>query len=283
MTPYRSLLGIVISLLSYILLLLVVLQQHLSVVDSFCVSTNKQQQRHQQQQNIVPVAFHQSQHSSRGSSNQIGRQNNVLTNRQQSNSNYNLGVLLLNSKGNNVDMDNSSACTIVSVISDNQLLSRRCAIKTTIFGLATTSIIHTSSADASTTVVSGPITNSSSTTGSTTSSTGTNTKPASTTATSTLKPTIATTTSPSTSRTSVSTMSSTTSSKPMATNNNGKPTSNNIPNPGDVKNCPDFATYNDAKRWYDTYYPLYGDVAKLDGNNDGIPCESLPGAPTKKK
>ena len=53
-------------------------------------------------------------------------------------------------------------------------------------------------------------------------------------------------------------------------------------NPGDIKNCPDFTTYDEAKRWFDTYYPYYGDVAKLDGNNDGIPCEKLPGAPSKK-
>ena len=48
-----------------------------------------------------------------------------------------------------------------------------------------------------------------------------------------------------------------------------------IPNPGDTKNCADFETYEEAKKWYDKYFPLYGDIAKLDGNNDGIPCESL--------
>ncbi|MDG2027646.1 MAG: S-layer homology domain-containing protein [Acidimicrobiales bacterium] len=51
------------------------------------------------------------------------------------------------------------------------------------------------------------------------------------------------------------------------------------PNPGDTKNCGDFSTYAEAKAWFDTYYPHYGDVAKLDGNGDLIPCESLPGAP----
>ncbi|WP_440710204.1 cell wall-binding repeat-containing protein [Herbiconiux sp. YIM B11900] len=50
-------------------------------------------------------------------------------------------------------------------------------------------------------------------------------------------------------------------------------------NPGDTKNCKDFATWAEAKAWFDYYYPYYGDVAKLDGNNDLIPCESLPGAP----
>lgn len=50
-------------------------------------------------------------------------------------------------------------------------------------------------------------------------------------------------------------------------------------NPGDTKNCTDFATYAQAKAWFDTYYPYYGDVAKLDQDHDGIPCESLSGAP----
>ncbi len=50
-------------------------------------------------------------------------------------------------------------------------------------------------------------------------------------------------------------------------------------NPGDTKNCSDFATYSQAKAWFDLYYPYYGDVAKLDGNNNLIPCEALPGAP----
>ncbi len=50
-------------------------------------------------------------------------------------------------------------------------------------------------------------------------------------------------------------------------------------NPGDIKNCPDFRSYAEAKAWFDTYYPHYGDIAKLDGDRDGIPCEGLPGAP----
>lgn len=56
-----------------------------------------------------------------------------------------------------------------------------------------------------------------------------------------------------------------------------------LENPGDVKNCPDFKDYKEAKAWYDKYFPLYGDVARLDGDKNGIPCESLPGAPAKKK
>lgn len=50
-------------------------------------------------------------------------------------------------------------------------------------------------------------------------------------------------------------------------------------NPGDTKNCSDFPNYAAAKQWFDTYYPYYGDIARLDQNNDMIPCESLPGAP----
>ena len=44
-------------------------------------------------------------------------------------------------------------------------------------------------------------------------------------------------------------------------------------NPGDTKNCGDFATYAQAKAWFDTYYPHYGDIAKLDQDGDRIPCE----------
>jgi len=50
-------------------------------------------------------------------------------------------------------------------------------------------------------------------------------------------------------------------------------------NPGDSKNCDSFSTYAEAKAWFDTYFPYYGDVARLDRDNDGEPCESLPGAP----
>ncbi|PJJ62234.1 cell wall-binding repeat-containing protein [Compostimonas suwonensis] len=48
-------------------------------------------------------------------------------------------------------------------------------------------------------------------------------------------------------------------------------------NPGDTKNCGDFATWREAQEWFDRYYPLYGDVAKLDQDNDRIACETLPG------
>lgn len=51
------------------------------------------------------------------------------------------------------------------------------------------------------------------------------------------------------------------------------------PNPGDSVNCPDFATWAEANAYYQKYFPYYGDVAKLDFNHDGIPCETLPGHP----
>jgi micrococcal nuclease len=46
-------------------------------------------------------------------------------------------------------------------------------------------------------------------------------------------------------------------------------------NPGDVKDCADFDSYDEAKAWFDRYYPAYGDVAKLDGDGDLKPCEAL--------
>ncbi|MDR7112500.1 uncharacterized protein with LGFP repeats [Microbacterium trichothecenolyticum] len=46
--------------------------------------------------------------------------------------------------------------------------------------------------------------------------------------------------------------------------------------PGDTKNCGDFSTHAEAQAWFDYYYPYYGDIGKLDANNDGIACESLP-------
>lgn len=48
------------------------------------------------------------------------------------------------------------------------------------------------------------------------------------------------------------------------------------PNPGDTKNCGDFRTQAAAQEWFDTYFPHYGDVARLDADGDGEACESLP-------
>jgi putative cell wall-binding protein len=50
-----------------------------------------------------------------------------------------------------------------------------------------------------------------------------------------------------------------------------------VGNPGDSKNCTDFRTWGEAQAWFLKYYPIYGDIAKLDGNNDMDACESLPG------
>ncbi|MDO8384335.1 MAG: carboxypeptidase regulatory-like domain-containing protein [Microbacterium sp.] len=46
-------------------------------------------------------------------------------------------------------------------------------------------------------------------------------------------------------------------------------------NPGDSKNCSDFASQAQAQTWFDQYFPIYGDVAKLDGDNNRLACESL--------
>ena len=52
-------------------------------------------------------------------------------------------------------------------------------------------------------------------------------------------------------------------------------TATDLPNPGNSKNCSDFATQAEAQEWFDTYFALYGDVAKIDTNNNGVACELL--------
>lgn len=47
-------------------------------------------------------------------------------------------------------------------------------------------------------------------------------------------------------------------------------------NPGNSKNCSDFATQAQAQAWFNTYFPYYGDVAQLDSDGDRIACETLP-------
>lgn len=47
-------------------------------------------------------------------------------------------------------------------------------------------------------------------------------------------------------------------------------------NPGNIKNCKHFSTQEEAQTWFDFYFPKYGDVSNLDGDDDGVPCESLP-------
>jgi hypothetical protein len=51
-----------------------------------------------------------------------------------------------------------------------------------------------------------------------------------------------------------------------------------IANPGNAVNCGDFANWNEANNWYWTY-KRYGDPAQLDGDDDNVPCETLPGNP----
>ena len=46
----------------------------------------------------------------------------------------------------------------------------------------------------------------------------------------------------------------------------------------DAKNCSDFQTHQQAQDWYNVYFPAYGDVSRLDGNNNGIACDD-PAAP----
>jgi len=109
-----------------------------------------------------------------------------------------------------------------------------------------------------------PVVTTTSTSTTTTSTTSTSTTTTSTTTTSTT-----TTSTTTTSTTTTSTTTSTTTTIP----------SNQPANPGDSKNCGDFSTYAEAKEWFDRYYPYYGDIAKLDRDDDLEPCESLPGAP----
>ncbi len=56
----------------------------------------------------------------------------------------------------------------------------------------------------------------------------------------------------------------------------GPPSSTVPPNPGNTRNCSDFSTQAEAQEWFDTYFPHYGDVARLDADGDGEACESLP-------
>ena len=66
---------------------------------------------------------------------------------------------------------------------------------------------------------------------------------------------------------------------PRPTTTTTGPTTTVPSNPGDNVNCDDFSTWRAAQNYFDRYYPYYGDVARLDQDNDGIACETLPGAP----
>ena len=44
-------------------------------------------------------------------------------------------------------------------------------------------------------------------------------------------------------------------------------------------NCGDFATWEEAREWFWVHFATDGDVANLDSNGDGNPCEGLASAP----
>lgn len=50
-------------------------------------------------------------------------------------------------------------------------------------------------------------------------------------------------------------------------------------NPGNSKDCADWSDWKPANTWFKKYHWIYGDVANLDRDGNGIPCEALPGAP----
>lgn len=87
----------------------------------------------------------------------------------------------------------------------------------------------------------------------------------------------AATTTTSTPATTTTPSATTTTQAPVPTTTQAPATTTTIPsNPGDTKNCSDFSTHSAAQDWFDLYYPYYGDIARLDGDNDQIACESLP-------
>jgi hypothetical protein len=45
---------------------------------------------------------------------------------------------------------------------------------------------------------------------------------------------------------------------------------------GELQRLPELGR---ANAWFQNWFPIYGDVAGLDQDGDGIACESLPGAP----
>ena len=53
------------------------------------------------------------------------------------------------------------------------------------------------------------------------------------------------------------------------------------PKPKDTHNCSDFETWSEAQEFFESEGGPGSDPHRLDGNGDGIACESLPGAPGK--
>lgn len=68
------------------------------------------------------------------------------------------------------------------------------------------------------------------------------------------------------------TVASTATAQPSSTPNPAYHT-----NGRDLYNCTDFSTWEEANQVYQANLP--GDPNRLDNDNDGIPCETLPGAP----
>ena len=130
---------------------------------------------------------------------------------------------------------------------------------------ATTSTTGATSTTAAVTTTVAP------TTTSTTTTTTTTAAPITTTTTTTAAPTTTTTTTTA----APTTTTTTTTAAPTTTTTTTTATTTIPPNPGDSKNCSDFSTHNQAQVWFNTYFPYYGDVARLDGNDDGVACESL--------
>ena len=54
------------------------------------------------------------------------------------------------------------------------------------------------------------------------------------------------------------------------------PTTINPARPANDRDCGSYTRRRDAQADLDYWYPLYGDVFRLDGNRDGIACNALP-------
>jgi hypothetical protein len=67
-----------------------------------------------------------------------------------------------------------------------------------------------------------------------------------------------------------------TTTTPPTTTPSGPPAG---PPPSASVNCSDFPNWAAANAWFQYWFPIYGDIAGLDADHDGIPCETLPGAP----
>lgn len=60
------------------------------------------------------------------------------------------------------------------------------------------------------------------------------------------------------------------------------PTLTPTPEPQDTHNCSDFSTWREAQSFFESEGGTGSDPHNLDGNDDGVACQSLPGAPGSK-